>query len=172
MSPDWTSPRFPFLNADTGGRRAGGWRGSLPDAPAPGRTHMQPQMFQLSHGPPPQRSVSSFPLSGDPSSAFKTFWHLLPASKNYVGSCLINHSLHVGCRGTRRERPPRDLQLLSERAFPKASLGHGVIAGNARIFVSFRPKWKRGSGIALFKTCRPALPPASQDLHVHFCPST
>lgn len=44
--------------------------------------------------------------------------------------------------------------------FRTASLGHGVIAGNVSRFVSFRLKQKRGSEIALFKTCWP-VPPAS-----------
>lgn len=39
-----------------------------------------------------------------------------------VGSCLINHCLHAGCRGTHGERLPRDLQPLSERAFPNSQL--------------------------------------------------
>lgn len=80
-------------------------------------------MLQESVGSLLQRSVSRFLLWGILAQLLKPLgiFRLLQQLR-CVGSCLINHFLHLGCCGTYGERLPRDLQLLSERAFPNGQL--------------------------------------------------
>lgn len=105
---------FPFLNTETRGAQKDGPNPQLPGRPSCSRSWLGP-LF---------KEVSLLSLSGESWLHFKSLWASLACLGWLcsVGSCLINHSLPLGCRDACRERLLCDLQLQSERAFPNGQL--------------------------------------------------
>lgn len=89
--------------------------------PVPWRSYSPPQMLQQLVGPMLKVSLLLPSFGG----SWLSFESLLASfaclqKLSCVGSCLINHSSHCGCRGACREWLASDLPRLSERAFPSS----------------------------------------------------